>query len=125
MAGYVIGAVFLLFAGWRLWTDRVPSGALRFSGTVVEELKRKSPTTGRRDHTYAPKVSYQHPKTGASEVYEPSRFGQERFETGSRTELIYDPEKDRIYRAAERPIRDTIVLVAVGLGLMVAQYFSG
>jgi hypothetical protein len=73
---------------------------------------------------YAPRVRYQHPKTGVDEVYEPSRFGGERFSVGERTALYYDPRKDLVGRPLDRPIRDTAILLIVGIGLMVAQFFS-
>lgn len=50
--------------------------------------------------------AFQHPATGAEQVYEPSRFGGERFAVGERTALYYDPQKDSVGRPLDRPFRD-------------------
>ncbi len=124
MAGYVFGVGFLAFAGWRLWTHRMVDGAVEFSGTVVEEVARKSTQTGRRTFTYAPRVSYRHPRTGRDETYEPTGFGKTRFTVGEQTPLIHDPADDRVYRPLDRPVKDTVVLVLVGVGFIAAQVFA-
>ena len=124
MAGYIIGLGIIVFAVWHLRSNSAPAGAIEFTGTVVEEASRRSSQTGRRSLMHAPRVAFQHPKTGADEVYEPSRFGGERFTVGKRTALYYDPHKDSVGRPLDRPFRDTAILVILGVGFLAAQYFS-
>ena len=124
MAGYIIGLGFIVFAFWRWRSNRAPAGAIEFTGTIVEEVSRQSSQTGRRSRMYAPRVSFQHPKTGADEVYEPSRFGGERFAVGERTALYYDPQNDSVGRPLDRPFRETAIIVTLGVGFLAAQYFS-
>ena len=124
VAGYIFGIVFLAFAFWRLYSHRAPDGATKFTGTIIEEVTRKSSQTGRRKLMYAPRVAYQHPRTGRDEVFEPKGFNQNRFAVGERAELIYDPAKDRVFRPLDRPVKDTVVLVLVGVGFITAQFFA-
>ena len=124
MAGYIIGLGFIVFAVWHWRSNRAPAGATEFTGTIVEEVSRRSSQTGRRSLMYAPRVAFQHPSTGAEEVYEPSRFGGERFAVGERTALYYDPQKDSVGRPLDRPFRETAIIVIVGVGFFAAQYFS-
>ena len=124
MAGYIIGLGAIAFAVWRLRSNSAPTGAIEFTGTIVEEVSRRSSQTGRRSLMYAPRVAFQHPKTGADEVYEPSRFGGERFAVGEQTALHYDPQKGSVGRPLDRPVRETAVLVIIGVGFLAAQYFS-
>ncbi len=121
----MIGIGALAFAAWRLYSHRTPDGAIVVSGTIVEELSKKSSQTGRRRLLYAPRVVFQHPRTGKDEVYEPTGFGGSRFTVGERTDVIYDPATERVFRPLDQPVRETTVLVLVGLGLIAAQYFGG
>lgn len=73
---------------------------------------------------YAPRIAFQHPRTGAHEVYEPTRFGGERFAVGERTALYYDPHKDSVGRPLDRPLRDTAIIVIFGIGFLAAQFFA-
>lgn len=125
MAGYVFGLGFLAFAGWQLWSDRLPAGGIEVHGTVVEEVSRKSARAGRRRPLYAPRVAYTHPRTGEHETYEPTRFSNHRCEPGDAVVLHYDPAADRVRRPLERPVKDTAVLVLVGIGFIAAQFFGG
>lgn len=124
MAGYIIGLGFIAFAAWRWRSSRAPTGAIEFTGAIVEEVSRQSTQTGRRSPMYAPRVRFQHPKTGVDQVYEPSRFGGERFVVGERTALYYDPRKDAVNRPLDRPVKETAIIVIIGLGFLAAQYFS-
>lgn len=124
MAGYIIGAAILTFASWHLLSTRPRAWMTEFSGVVIEEIARKSRQTGRNKRLYAPRVSFLHPATGNGEIYEPTRFGQHRFTVGESTPLIYDPRKDRLFRPLERPVRDTLVLLSLGIGFIAAQYFD-
>jgi hypothetical protein len=124
MAGYVIGIGFILFAVWRLLRNRMPPDGIKFSGTIVEELSRESMQVGRRRPMYAPRVAFQHPRTGAAETFEPTRFNNDRFTVGASTALVYDPATDTVTRPLDRPVKDTIVLVLLGVGLMAAQFLA-
>lgn len=124
MAGYIIGAAILTFAAWRLQSTRTRAWMTEFSGVVIQEISRKSSQTGRNRRLYAPRVSYLHPATGHGEIYEPTRFGSHRFTVGESTPLIYDPRRTRLFRPLERPARDTVVLLSLGIGFIVAQYFD-
>ncbi|MBD8868484.1 hypothetical protein [Nocardioides donggukensis] len=124
MAGYLIGLGILAFATWRLRSHRTPPGAVEFTGTVLEELSRRSTQTGRNSRTYAPRVAYRHPLTGVEAVLEPTRFGQHRFTAGESTALVYDPARDRVFRPLDRPVRETTVLVLLGVGFIVAQLLA-
>ncbi len=124
MAGYIIGLGIIVFGVWRWRSNRAPTGAIEFTGTIVEEVSRRSSQTGRRTLTYAPRVSFQHPRSGAGEVYEPSRFGRERFAVGEQTALYYDPRTDSVGRPLDRPLRDTAIIVILGIGFLAAQYFD-
>ncbi|MFN3256496.1 MAG: hypothetical protein ACE37B_12430 [Ilumatobacter sp.] len=124
MAGYLIGIGLIVFALWRLQSHRKPTGATEFTGTVVEEVAKKSSDAARKTVNYAPRVSYQHPGTGTTEIYEPTRFGQHRFAVGERTTLFYDAESGKVTRPLDRPKRETSLLLVIGVGFIAAQYFS-
>jgi len=124
MAGYIIGFGFVLFAIVRL-NSRMPKPSdTKFTGTIIEELSKVSGSTGRRDLGYAPRVSYIHPKTQLQETYEPSSYGSARFVPGETTELAYSSSKNKIIRPLDNPFKETSVLLLIGVGLIVAQYFS-
>lgn len=124
MAGYIIGFCILAFAVWRVYTHRAPGGSIAFDGLIVDEVSRESRKSGRKNLLYAPRVAFRHPTTGHDGVYEPTRFGQHRFTVGSRTPLVYDPATDRVFRPLDRPIRETLVLVALGVFFIVAQFLA-
>lgn len=67
---------------------------------------------------------FRHPKTGAEEIYEPSRFGGERFAIGERTALYYDPQKGAVDRPLDSPFRETAIIVIIGVGFLAAEYFA-
>ncbi len=94
-------------------------------GVVLEEVSRKSSQTGRKTRVHAPRVAYRHPRTGAEQVLEPTSFGQERFTPGAPIELVYDPAADAMRRPDANPWRAAVVLIAVGVGFVVAQWAAG
>lgn len=115
MFPYVVGGLIISFAAWNVFHHRTPRGAIEFSGTIVEELTKISGSSGSKSRVYAPRVAYQHPRTGTAEVYEPTRFELHRHTVGAQTPLVYDPVTDRLSRPLDRPVKDTLVLVGAGL----------
>jgi hypothetical protein len=121
VAGYVIGTGAVAFAVWLWWSGRVPAGAVRVPGTVIEEVSRRSSQVGRRTVMHAPRVAYVHPRSGVESVFEPSAFGQHRFAPGQPIDLVYDPAKD-VVRLPAQSLRGPIVMLLVGVGFFVAEW---
>ena len=122
MAGYLIGLGFLGFAGWLWWHHRFPSTSTPLTGTVEEEVFRVSTKTGRKSRSYGPRVSYIHPGTGTESILEPVSFGRRRFVAGEPVDLAYDPESGEVTRPDPPSWRETAVLVAVGVGFILAEW---
>jgi hypothetical protein len=116
----VIGLVFLGGGIYRFARRRIPDGAVRFRGTVVDVRKRQS-STGRYRTLYGPVVAFDHPATGRREQVEPSSFGRDTFERGDPIELAYDRQGDRTLVVPKRPLRDAIALPAIGVVLIALQ----
>jgi hypothetical protein len=124
MAGYVIGLGFLAFTTWLWWDNRFPRGAVPLTGTVLEEVSRKSTQTGRNTYTYGPRVSYIHPRTGAEAVLEPVSFTQSRYTVGEQVLLAYLPDTDRVTRPDPSSVAQLTLLVLVGVGFLLAGWFG-
>ena len=120
----VIGLVWIALAIWRWRSTRVPAGSTRFTGTVVEEVVRRSSLSGKPSRLYAPRVRYQHPRTGADETFEPRSFNGERFDVGAPAQLYHDPRTDSVRRPPYRPLRSAAITTAVGVALIVAPFFA-
>jgi hypothetical protein len=116
----VIGLVFLGGGIYRFARRRIPDGAVRFRGTVVDVRKRQS-STSRYRTLYGPVVAFDHPATGRREQVEPSSFGRDTFERGDPIELAYDRQGDRTLVVPKRPLRDAIALPAIGVVLIALQ----
>lgn len=115
-----IGLVFLVGGIYRFTRSRIPDGAVRFRGTVVEVREQRSST--RRHRTlYGPVIDFDHPATGRREQLEPSTFGRDTFERGDPVELAYDRHGDRMLVVPKRPRRDAIALPAIGVVLIALQ----
>ena len=121
MAGYVFGAGFLAFVAWQLWADRPPAGAVRVRGVVVEELSRRSGRPGSRKLVHAPRVSFVHPRTGESQVLEPTAWTGGRYRVGGPLDLRYDPSTDSVRLPLQEKTRMVVVLGLVGVGLVLAE----
>ena len=125
MAGYIFGATFIAFALWRLKRDQLPEGGVIVTGTVTEELVFKSRLGGHRNQrSYGPKASYVHPVTRQTTTYTASRSSNHRHEVGNHIELMYDPKTDSVVHKLEKPVRDTAILFAIGIGFIAAGFFG-
>ena len=115
-----IGLVFLVGGIYRFARRRIPDGAVRFRGTVVDVRERQSST--RRHRTlYGPVVAFDHPATGRREQLEPSSFGRDTFTRGDPFELAYDRQGERMLVVPKRPLQDAIALPAIGVVLIALQ----
>ena len=125
MAGYIFGAAFIAFALWRLKRDQLPEGGIIVTGTVTEELVFKSRLGGHGNHkSYGPKASYVHPTTGQTATYIATRSSNHRHQVGNQIELMYDPKTDSVVHKLEKPVRDTAILFAIGIGFIAAGFFG-
>jgi hypothetical protein len=113
----VIGLVFLVGGIYRFTRRRIPDGAVRFRGTVVDVREQRS-STSRHSMSYGPVVAFDHPATGRREQLEPSSFGRDTFECGDSIELAYDRQADRMLVVSKRPLRDAIALPVIGVVLI-------
>lgn len=113
----VIGLVFLVGGLYQCTQRRVPDGAVRFRGTVVDVREQRSST--RRNRTlYGPVVAFDHPATGRREQLEPSSFGRDITARGDAVELAFDHHRDRMLVVSKRPVRDAIALPLIGIVLI-------
>lgn len=124
MAGYLIGTAFLLFAARTAKTSRLRAGETVWPGTVLEEVSRTSTQPGRRTRVHAPRVGYADPATGRHATLEPTSFDTRRFAPGDPVELAHDPATGAVRRLGTTTTKDTVVLVAVGVGFILAQLLS-
>ncbi len=116
----VIGLVFLVGGIYQFTRHRIPDGAVRFHGTVVDVRETRS-SARRHRNLYGPVVAFDHPATGRREQLEPSSFGRDTFERGDSIELAYDRLGDRMLVVPKRPLRDAIALPAIGVALIALQ----
>ena len=117
----VIGLVFLVGGIYRFTQRRIPDGAVRFRGTVVDVREQRS-STSRHRTLYGPVVAFDHPATGRREQLEPSSFGRDTFERDEPIEQAYDRRGDRTLVVSKRPLRDAIALPAIGVVLIALQF---
>jgi hypothetical protein len=116
----VIGLVFFVGGIYRFTRHRIPDGAVRFHGTVVDVREQQS--SARRHRTlYGPVVAFDHPATGRREQLEPSSFGRDTFKRGDSIDLAYDRQGDRMLVVPKRPLHDAIVVPAIGVLLIALQ----
>jgi hypothetical protein len=112
--------VFLVGGIYQFTRRRIPDGAVRFRGTVVDVRERRS-SARRHRKLYGPVIAFDHPATGRREQLEPSSFGRDAFEPGDPVELAYDRLGDRTLVVSKRPLRDAIALPAIGVVLIALQ----
>jgi hypothetical protein len=120
MFGLIGLAVFAF--GVYLWRSRrVPAGALRFSGTVVDVRERRSTTNTRRIR-FRPVLAYQHPITGRRELMEPMGFTNRKPQMGEPVPIAYDRARDRVLIVRTR--RQHFAIPAIGAAMIAIQVAS-
>lgn len=115
-----IGLVFVVGGISRSIRRRVPAGATRFRGTIVDVREVRS-SLHRNRTLYGPVVQFDHPNTGHREELEPATFGRDAIRRGDTVELAVDPRSNRILVVSRQPIRDAIALPLIGTVLIALQ----
>lgn len=131
MAGYIFGIGMIALAIWRHTKfETLPEHGVRLHAVVTGEaakhsrLRRGWQPGGKRHMLYAPQATYVDPQTREQALYEPDAFSSHRYEVGQQIELFHDPTEGRTWHPSPHRWRETFVLVAFGVLLIVAQFFS-
>ena len=116
----VVGAALFAFGIYQLRDQRVPRGAALLRGTVVDVQQTRS-AVHRKRTVYRPVVSVDHPRTGRREVFSHSAYGLRTHDRGDPIDLWYDACRDRFVLVSARPVRDFLLVPAIGLAMMGMQ----
>jgi hypothetical protein len=122
----LVGLVIVALGVHRIQRHRVPSGAARQPGIVVDVQETQALKNPRRT-LRRPVVEVDHPGIGRRIEVEPDEYDNGTYQVGDVMDVAYLPDGDRFVLVPDRPVRQLLGLPAAGvalIGFQIADWLS-